>query len=184
MTTRLITPPAQLAVTLDEAKANLRIDGSDLDTVITAWLEGITAHAQHVMGRSIVNQTWRRTLDGFSDQVELYNAPVSSVVSVKYYDASNVQQTLASGFILDKESEPGILFPVSTWPETYDRPDAVQIDYIAGYGADATATPKGIKLYILAKLAEQFDPAVRPEKDTVQSSYIDRLLDPYKVYAL
>ena len=54
--------------------------------------------------------------------------------------------------------------------------------HVAGYGASDADIPKGIKLYILARLVEQYDPAIRVEKDTVQSSFLDGLLDRYKVY--
>lgn len=68
------------------------------------------------------------------------------------------------------------------WPTTCDRINAVNVDVVAGYGETEASIPKGIKLYILARLVEQYDPAIRVEKDTVQSSFLDGLLDRYKVY--
>lgn len=187
MTTRQITAPAALAVALDDAKANLRETTTDQDAIITAWLEGIIAHAEHVTGRSFITQTWKRSLDSFPASIELFNAPIQSVTSIKYYDTANVLQTLAaSEYVVDINSEPGIVIPAAdaAWPATYARPDAVQVEYVAGYGATAASVPSGIKAYLLAKLCEQFDAAIRPEKDTVQSSFIDRLLDRFRIYAL
>ena len=184
MPTRLITPPAALPVSLAEAKLNLRIDGNEQDTMIEAWLHGITAHAEHVTGRSFINQTWRVTLDAFPDAIEL-PVPVSSV-TVKYLDESGVENTLdPADYLVDSASEPGYAVPNigKSWPTTYDRINAVNVDVVAGYGATEASVPNGIKLYILAKLVEQYDPAIKAEKDTVQSSFVDRLLDPYKVYA-
>lgn len=187
MTTRLITPPVALAVSIADAKANLRETTTDLDAIITAWLEGIIAHAEHVTGRSFITQTWKRSLDGFPAAIELHNAPIVSVTSVKYYDVDNALQTLdPADYLLDSNSEPGIVLPSAdaSWPATYDRPDAVQVEYVAGYGATEADVPKGIKAYLIARLTEQFDPSIRPEKDTIQSSYIDRLLDRFRIYSL
>lgn len=183
MPTRLITPPDALAVSLDEAKLNLRIDGNEQDSMIEAWLHGIIAHAEHVTGRSFINQTWRVTLDEFPDAIEL-PVPVSSVV-VKFIDETGVEQTLdPADYIVDSVSEPGYAVPGvgKTWPTTYDRINSISVDVVAGYGATDASVPRGIKLYILARLVEQYDPAVRVEKETVQSSFLDSMLDRYKVY--
>ena len=184
MPTRLITPPAALPVSLAEAKLNLRIDGNEQDTMIEVWLHGITAHAEHVTGRSFVNQTWRVTLDAFPDAIEL-PVPVSSV-TVKYLDEAGAEQTLdPADYIVDSVSEPGYAVPGvgKAWPTTCDRINAVNVDVVAGYGETEASIPKGIKLYILARLVEQYDPAIRVEKDTVQSSFLDGMLDRFKVYA-
>jgi uncharacterized phiE125 gp8 family phage protein len=185
MTTQLITPPAALAVSLALAKANLRVDTSDDDTLIAAWINGISAHAEHYMQRSIINQTWRVTLDSFPDAVKLCYPPISAVSFVKYYDADDVLQTLdPTDYIVDTASEPGYVVPApnKAWPNTYGKINAVQVQYVAGYGTDDTATPNDIKLYILAKLSEQFDPDSKPS--SITSSFIDRLLDRHKIWGM
>lgn len=187
MTTRLITPPAELAVSLAEAKQNLRIESDDtsLDQLITAWLGGVIDHAEHRMGRAIISQTWRVTLDRFPDAIELAMPPLVSVTSLKYIDAEGVEQTLdPQDYLIDAVNEPGYVVPAQgrAWPTTADQINAVSVEFVCGYGADSTSTPKAIKTYILAKLVEQFDPATRSESVTVQSSYLDRLLDRYMVY--
>lgn len=183
MAIRLLTPATALAVSLDQAKKNLREDTTDQDDLITAWVKGITAHAEHYCGRSFINQTWRITLDSFPDAIQL-PPPVQSVV-IKFLDADGVQQTLdPQDYYVDAEKEPGWAVPAPNkeWPETYDRINSVTVDVVSGYGDSDTSVPNGIKLYLCAKLVEQFDPSIRLEKDTVQASYIDRLLDPFKVY--
>jgi len=187
MSNKLITAAAAPAVTLADAKLSLRIDGTDMDAIIPAWVAGVTAHAEHCTNRAIINQTWKLTLDSFPTAIELPTSPVASITSIKYYDTSNVQQTLSAlDYFLDNSSDYGLHYVVpvagTIWPDTYDRINCVEVTYVAGYGASDTYTPAGIKLYLLAKLVEQFDPAVRMEKDTVQASYIDSLLDRYRVY--
>ena len=184
MPSKLISAPTGLAITLADAKLALRIDITELDTLVTAWIKGVTAHAEHYMGRSILSQTWQQSLDAFPDEIRLQMPPVTSVSFVKYLDATGLEQTLATNqYVVDTVTEPCRITPAYqvSWPQTYAQAKAVKVEYVTGYGATDTSTPAEIKLYLLAKLVEQFDPHVRPDKDTVQSTFIDRLLDRYRI---
>lgn len=180
MTYRLITPPAVLAVPLADAKANLRITANDQDMLITAWIEGITSHAEHLIGSAIINQTWRVTIDAFPDAIQI--PPNTSTATVKYLDSAGVEQTLnPADYVIDTALWYIVPAPNKAWPETYDRINSVNVDVVCGFGAAATDVPKEIKLYLLAKLSEQFD---GDKPDTVQASFIDSLLDRSKTYSL
>jgi uncharacterized phiE125 gp8 family phage protein len=186
MTVRLVTPPAALALSLASAKAALRIDGSDQDELVSSWVAGIVSYAEHITGRSFVNQGWRVTLDAFPDAIELPRPPVIQVASVQFLDSNDALQTLSpADYVSDIASEPGYVVPArgKSWPATYDEINAVTVECTCGYGANESAVPAGIKLYILAKLREQFDPAIHADRGAVQSSFLDSLLDPFKVYA-
>jgi uncharacterized phiE125 gp8 family phage protein len=186
MTTRLITPPAALALDLDLAKDQLGITGSALDAMATAWVEGVTSFAEHYMQRAIITQTYRVTLDKFPDAIKLYKPPVVSVTNVKYYDADGVLRTLdPADYVVDSVSEPGYIVPAPnvTWPDTEcGRINAVTADFVCGYGDTAANVPAGIKLYLLAKLEEQFGPESKP--DQIKNSFIDCLLDKYKIWGM
>lgn len=185
MTARLITPPAVLPVSLAEAKANMGIDGDDQDGILTAWILGVASYAEGHMQRAIMEQGWRVTLDAFPDAIRLEAPPVVSVQTLRYVDADGADQVLdPADYRVDTESEPSYIVPArgKSWPATYEEINTVRVEYTAGYGVTPTDVPAGIKLFILAKLREQFDPAVRVEKDTVQATFIDRLLDQYRVY--
>lgn len=188
MTARLITPPAQLAVSLDAAKAALRIeaDDTDRDSEITGWVAGVTADAEFLTGRAFVQQGWRVTLDAFPDAIRLDRAPLIEVLSVKYVDPDGQLQTLdPADYQVDVVSEPGYVVPApgKAWPATAPRINSVVVDYTCGYGASEAAVPPALKLYIQAKLVEQFDPNPRAEAKNVQSIFIARLLDGFEVYA-
>lgn len=177
--------PAELAVTLKDAVAQLREDEEDVDIgmLVTAWLEGIISHAEHLMSRSIITQTWVLKVDKFSDSIPLPMGTVQAVTHIKYLDSGGAKQTLdASKYELAGDH----IVPAfgEKWPATRPHIHAVEVEYKAGFGDTAAATPHDVKLYILAKLTEQFDPEVKPQKDTVQSSFIDGLLGRYKVWAI
>ncbi|ATQ77899.1 hypothetical protein CR152_27890 [Massilia violaceinigra] len=185
MTSRQTTPPAQLAVSLEAAKLQLRETTADLDASITLSLKGITRECEHQIGRALISQGWQLALPAFEDALRLERAPLIAVQSVSYYDVNNVLQVLApEAYYVDAVTEPGYIVPAAgaTWPETYARRNAVVVEYTCGYGLTAASVPENVQLYILARLSEQFDPATREFKATSQSMYVDRLLDACRVY--
>ena len=186
MTSELTRPPDQLAVPLELARKNLKVDGTYMDDLITMWVEGIIEDAEHELGRSLIHQGRRLTLDRFSDSIKLDRPPLASVESVKFYDVNGQLQTLdPADYLPDRVKLPGWVVPAPgrAWPATQGRIGAVIVDYTCGYGATPASVPKSVQLYILAKLVEQFDPATRTERDTVQSLYVGRLLDTCRTYA-
>lgn len=179
-----ISPPTILAVKMEQAKRNLRVDDDDLDDLIEIWLQGIISALEHEIGQCVMEQAWEVTLDGFSDAIRLPH-PVMSVESVSYLDADGVAQELApSTWRLSRSRYRTVmaLAADSSWPATACSGDAVTIRVICGYGSTAESTPANIRLYILAKLVEQFDPITRAERDTVQSNFVSRLLDACRTY--
>ena len=186
MTQTLITPPAAMAVLLTDALETLRQDAGMFDATITMWIRGITQECEHQIRRALITQQWRLTLDSFDDALRLANPPTISVESVRYYDINNVLQTLdPADYMVDAVTEPGYVVPATgkAWPETYDRINAVTVDYTVGYGPTAATVPDNVRSYILLRLAQQFDPASREFKETASSMFIARLLDRYRVYA-
>lgn len=183
MTARLITPPAALAVDLGLAKDCLRVDGSDNDAQIRSLILGIAMAAEHETGRAFIYQDWRVTLDGFPDSIRLERAPLAQVLSVRYYDADNVLQTLhPADYEVDNVTEPGYVVPAvgKAWPSTFNRINAVMVDYRCGYGADHTAVPENIKAYVLGVLAVRFDPPATGAQDAIDN--LSGLLDASMVY--
>lgn len=63
-----VTPPAEPPVSLEEAKAHLRVDFGDDDLYVAGLIEAATAHLDGwsgILGRALVTQTWRQDLCGF-----------------------------------------------------------------------------------------------------------------------
>lgn len=81
-----------------------------------------------------------------------------SVASIKYRDSEDVLQTLPTAqYIVVTAFEPGIVYLKAEyeWPCLADRPDAVEIEFVAGYGA-ATADTPGVIYQALLLLARHF----------------------------
>jgi len=82
------------------------------------------------------------------------------VNSLKYFDTDGVEQTLTEGtdFLVDNESEPGRITPApdTGWPATQNRPNAVSVEFVAGFG-DASKVPQGIKQAILLMVGHWYE---------------------------
>lgn len=181
MTARLITPPAALAVSLEEARTAARQDGAAADAELTLAIGTYTGDAEFETQRALIEQTWRVTLDRFPEAIQLPRPPLLTVLYVKFYDVAGQLQTLdPQDYMVDQESEPSYIVPAPgrAWPVTAARVNAVQVDYTAGYGPDHTSVPASIKGFILGKIAMQFGQTGNANMD-----YLPRLLDGARVYA-
>lgn len=175
----IIVQPIKMAVSLDEARNAARINGTDRDGEVETRVRALTAEAEHAIGRAIINQTHRVTLDNFTARIELPVAPVQSV-EVRYLDVEGIERTLdPQDYFLDDSYEPGAIVPApgKSWPETFARINAVKVDAICGYGPDDSTTPAAFKGYIIAKVQEYFAPPGARE-----SPYLIGALDGLKVY--
>lgn len=174
-----IVPPTELPVSIEQARANMRIDGDYMDSFLTLWLAGITATMEHEIGQRFIRQTWEVRLDAFPASIDLPH-PVLSVTSVAYLDIDGVEQVLApAAYKLVPEQYESRLVPArrTTWPATSPEPHAVIVTLECGYGDTPDKVPANVQLYLLAKLVDQFDPNTRAERETAPSPFIARLLD-------
>lgn len=158
----LVTAAADYPATLAEARAWCRIETTvtDHDARLTLLLAGCTREIEVYLGRALVSQVWEGSTGAFSDEIELAPGPVLSIGHVKYYDADNAQQTASSAlYMLDMTRDPQrlALADGQSWPETFDRPDAVTVRFTAGYTPAALLAD--VKLALLDLIAARFDAA-------------------------
>ncbi len=164
MAVEVVTGPAEEPVTLQEAKDHLRVEVSTDDALIGRLVTDAREWVERFTRRALVTQTWRlwarQFPDGNLDQdcnplrgsrphddfaLWLPGGKIQSVTHVKYTDAAGVLQTLAgTEYALDAKDpqRPARLIPAygKAWPGTRDEPNAVQVEYVTGYGA-AAAVP-------------------------------------------
>jgi uncharacterized phiE125 gp8 family phage protein len=141
----LITAPSQTPITLADAKAHLRRDDSDEDTLISALILAATAHVEGrtgYTGRALCPQTWDFHLSEFpsdpSRVIEIPLPPLIAVDSITYLDRDGAEQTLATTvYEVNTATAPGGigLKQSQTWPETRQAWNAVKIRFQAGYVA-------------------------------------------------
>lgn len=192
MSLKLITAPTTYPVDLATAKLHCRVDASDEDTLLTALITAATEMAEQKTGRALMTQTWELTLDAFPTSIKLTRVPVQTITSVKYRDTAGVLQTLSGAAYTLAQDDFGFskisTAYGTTWPTTQVRDDAVVVEFVAGY-TNAAAVPNSIKQWILLMISTMYTNretesySSRAVSTTVQMSFVDRLLDRYRVWA-
>lgn len=168
MALKLIAPPATRALTLEDAYQQLRLDPdfgtsppsrSDDQLILDAIdgaagdLEGLTGW----LGRALITQTWRLSLDAFpSDEIVIPFPPLQSVVGVTYLNADGIEESLTEGtdYRVGDEGEIGYVVPSrgKSWPRGgVTQRGAVGIEFVAGYGDDPADIPGPIRQYLKAR---------------------------------
>ena len=160
MALKLKTPPPVEPVTLVEVKSLLRIDDNDDDNLISSMITAIRQRAEEWTRRSFLTQTWTLWLDEFPFRhgntlnklngrvIIIPRPPMQSVIFIKTYDNDNSAVTFdASDYFVDTASSPGrvALNDNSSWPTSLRKFSAVEVEFIAGYGSNASDVPEGIK---------------------------------------
>jgi len=85
-------PPVQEPVSLDEAKAFLRIIDNDDDTLIGSIITSVAEHTQKSINRQLEVATYELYADDFVSK--LPNSPIKEIVSIEYMDANGTYVTL------------------------------------------------------------------------------------------
>ena len=153
-----------------EAKRHLRLSENDAthDENLTLLLTAATERLEQDIDRQILAASYQQTqfcwneTDDPRAEVKLYKRAVTAVTSVKRIDESGSELTLdPADYIFDAAR--GSLFPTGDngWPSLMpNNPNAVTIDFDAGYGIDAACVPRLFKAAILLCVGKWFfDPA-------------------------
>lgn len=156
-----IVPTSVLPISLDEAKAYLRIDGNDDNAVVASLIEAATEWVEDQTGQQIRPASVVYSLDAFplGREIKLPKPPLRSVDTVWYLNAAGNQQVFPFGtYAEDTVSRPGrvILKPGNSWPTTDGSPGCVWVEYDAGY-ANPAAVPSSLKQAIRFMVGHWFE---------------------------
>lgn len=192
MALKLITAPAAEPILLATAKAHLRVDHANDDTLIDALITAARQAAEDRTGRAIITQTWELVLDAFpANEIQIAKPPVTGITSVKYIDTAGAEQTLGTDqYLLDADAFPGWLLLAygASWPDTQDAANAVRIRFTCGYGASESAVPAALRQWMLIAIATMYAQreatSVGLSVAEVPRNFIDGLLDPYRLMVL
>ncbi len=130
----VVVPPAVLPVTLADAKAHLRVDSDDDNTMVSAMIAAATGYAELFMGRALVDQTFDLVLDAFpagSKPIAVPRPPLIEVLGVFIRNADG-SETEVEGYRVDTIQAPGRIIPTGAWPSGLPAA-GVRIRFRAGY---------------------------------------------------
>lgn len=164
----LVTGPQQEPVSLEEAKAHLRVSGTTDDYLIHGLIVAAREWAEKETRRKLITQTWRWTLDEWpAFPFSLPLTPVQSV-TIGYVDEDDTDQTLAAAnYTLDTGREPArlVLGADVTLPTIGADANGVTISMVVGYGL-AAKVPQKIGIAMLLHIQAHYDRDVR-ELETI-----------------
>lgn len=158
MTTFQVRPPAAEPVTLAQARAFLRIDGSDEDEVVAGLIRAACRYVETETRRALMAQGWRTVVAGraLRRPVTLSPGPLIAVSAVTAYDAGGTPAVLAAG---QWRLETGAAAPaVVLSPEAARHAvNGVEIDFDAGFGSTAEAVPQPLIQALLMLVAHWYE---------------------------
>lgn len=159
-TEALVTAPTGQVVSIEEAKAQCNITGSDDDGYLNRIVTAAERTVESLTGRALLTQTWDIVFDGFpSGCLVLPKPPIASVTSLKYVDLGGTTQTWSSSnyrvqlpsgdYASRARIEPA--YTVS-WPSAREVIGAVTVRVVCGYG-DAADVPEPLRHAVLMLVA-------------------------------
>lgn len=165
MSLKLITAPTVEPVSLDEAKAHLRIDEDNTveNTLLNSLILSSREFCEGFQHRGLITQTWELWLDAWPDKdyIQIPLPPLQSVTSVKYYDTDDTEATFSSDYyFVDIKSELGrvALNYGEVWPTTTLRPvNGICVTFVAGYGDAATDVPERVRQAMLLLISHWYE---------------------------
>jgi uncharacterized phiE125 gp8 family phage protein len=190
MPSTLLTPPAVEPLSLDEAKAYLRVAHADDDTVIAALIASAREHVEAQTRRGLITQTWRHKRDAWpaDGRIAVLPAPLQTLAAARVYDQDGAAQAIdVESFVLDTIAAPGtISFPPWSAPPPGRAYGGIELDIVVGYGDAASDVPAPLKLAIRLLLAHWYENrgVVTAEGVTPMPAGVATLAAAYRVLSL
>lgn len=197
----LVTPPSGEPVTLSDLKAQLRLDTSYEDSLLSDYLTAARTLVEEYSRLALLTQTWSYSLDGSpidrlglagwplllpntvrESTLELPRPPLQSVTSVTFYDAGGAATVFDPGnYWVDTTTYPGriALRQGKTWPVLLRNVNSFVVQYVSGYGASGTSVPAPIRRAVLLTAAALYE--AREGADDPLPPAARQLLQPYRV---
>lgn len=201
----LKTEATRLALDVRDVKNYLKLDDNADEVLVRTLITTASEWVENHIARSLINRTYQLFLDGVTEidfplwegmvdgpdivwrkrQVPLPRGPISSVTHLKTYDDADTATTMSTDkYYVDKVSQPPnvVLRAGASWPTSLRVANAIEIEYVAGYGDSPAQIPEPIRLAMYQFIAfqyehrgdfERFPPPNMPDS-------IEGLLRPYR----
>jgi uncharacterized phiE125 gp8 family phage protein len=163
----IVTQPENEPLSYAQASDHLRVDSGDDMAYIEALIPVAREYVEVVTGRvgatstlMVTGDSWLSLMrSGLPYLLRIGRSPVQSVTSIKYYepDATTLTTLSADDYRVMTTAEPAIIQHVdNSWPALHDRPDAVQIQFVAGH-SHANPPPAGYQHAIKMLVAHLYE---------------------------
>jgi uncharacterized phiE125 gp8 family phage protein len=184
----LVTPPAEAPVSRTEAKAHLRVNGTDEDTLIDGLVSGAVSHLDGyagVLGRCMVTQTWRQDFDEFSGNTLRLPLLAASIASVKTRASDGTLATVSADDYALKQDALGSYVRFDdeySYPGDLAQANGILVEFTAGYGL-AASVPAALKAAILLLIGHWYANREAVVTGTIATELpisVEALITPYR----
>lgn len=188
MSSILLTAPSVEPVSLDEAKAFLRVEHGDDDETIAALIAGSRIHVEAMTRRAMISQDWRIVADSWpqNGRLPVVPAPLKALNAVRVFDVSgNAHEVDGQAFVLDKAASV-LAFAPWALPQPSRPAAGIEIDVTLGYGDAATDVPEPLRQAIRLLVAHWYENRglATIGSVTVLPSTVAALIAPYRMLSL
>jgi uncharacterized phiE125 gp8 family phage protein len=186
----LLSGPATEPIALAEAKAFLRVAHDDDDDLIATLVAAARAHVENATRRALIAQTWRLVADAWpvDGRMLVTPVPLQEVTAARVHDGAG--STIAidpEAFVIAAASAPAILsFAPWALPAPGRDIAGIEVDFIAGYGAEAMDVPEPLRQAVRLLVAHAYENR-GDGGDSASSALpanVTALLAPYRVLSL
>jgi len=192
MSLTLVSPPAVEPITLDQAKARLRISDDSQNTHILHLIRAARERVELETGRALITQSWLERRDqwdeggrilAFATRFRLLKPPLISIESITTYDASDTPSIWdPAAYFIDTMSEPGriSLKPDSAFPIPGRKIAGLEIRFTCGYGPAASDIPASL----IEAVGQMVEATATDGVETVLPKSVQSLLAPWRRVSL
>ncbi len=187
----LTAAPTVEPVTLADAKAYARIDGSTEDSFLMGLITTSRLQIEAALDLALLTQDWTWTLDASPVQpiIELPIRPVQSISAVAVTAAGGSANVVSpDGYALDGHSSPPRIIAVNGhWPALTPGLSSIEISFTAGFGDHPSDVPPPIQhalLMLVAHWYENREPAVGANTSVKLPDAVSTALLPYRLMRL
>jgi len=180
--------PALEPVSLAEAKAHLRVDGTAEDALIQSLIVTSRLHIEAALGLALITQSWSYFLDRWpkAGRLQLPLRPVAAIAHVRVWNDEGTSDSLdPASFLLDGHGMPPRLVSLSGAAEIAPMRAAngIEIGFTAGFGAATDDVPAPIRhalLLLVAHWYENREPVQIGVGVNAVPAMVSDLLAPYR----
>ena len=184
-TYQIYTSPTTLPVSVADAKAHLRVTGSDHDSLIEDLIWGAAKQFEKRANESLSSQIWKAFVEKGYEELELWKYPITGISSIQYYDSDNALQTLSTDDYYSNVNtgstgwnpRPIVIF-ITDVPSTYEREDAMIVTFSGGYSSIDYDVKQALLSWVYRKYEDPNDAV------TERISFFDNVVGDNRSYGL
>lgn len=176
-------------ITLEEAKAHLRVIGTDEDAYISGLIQAAREMAEGRLNRTIRQRTRTALFRSWREEFVLPKPPFISIDTITYADEGGQVQTLDTGMYYtaaQDDDAAGVveLVPGQAMPILYTRRRPIAVSYLAGYPEGQV--PRAIVQWMLLAIGTMYQNresvVAGVSVAALPEDFMALLIQPYRVY--